>query len=86
MFQVKRYSLIYVAGLQYNGYAIILGDILESEGELIFEECTFTNWSIEMHYGIDVAVPVKTFTVINSVFINFKMLPLWSILNIKETK
>ncbi len=37
-----------------------------------------------MHYGINVAVKVKSFKVINTVFNNVKMLPLWHILNIKE--
>lgn len=73
-----------IAGLDYNAYALILADVADGEGEIIFEDCDFKNWDIQMHYGINVAVKVKTLQILNTRFENVKMLPLWHILNIKE--
>jgi len=70
--------------LDYNAYALILADVADGEGVLIFENCNFTNWNIQMHYGINVAVKVKSLQILNTIFTGVKMLPLWHILNIKE--
>ena len=74
----------FLAGLDYNAYALILADVQDGSGVLIFENCNFTNWNIQMHYGINVAVKVKSFRIINSTFNGVSMLPLWHIINIKE--
>jgi len=37
-----------------------------------------------MHYGINIAVPIKTLIITDTVFYNFTMLPLWHIINVKE--
>eukprot|EP00347_Sterkiella_histriomuscorum_P014799 403359479 len=73
-------------GLDYNAYALILADVKDGSGVLIFENCNFTNWDIQMHYGINVAVKVKSFRIINSTFNGVRMLPLWHIINIKEAQ
>ena len=39
-----------------------------------------------MHYGLNVAVRIQQFIMRNTVFLNITMLPLWHILNIKESK
>ena len=71
-------------GVDYNAYSLILANVADGTGELIFEDCNFTNWDIQMHYGINIAVQVKSLLIKNTVFQNVKMLPLWHIVNIKE--
>lgn len=37
---------IILAGLDYNAYALILADVQDGNGVLVFENCNFTNWDI----------------------------------------
>jgi hypothetical protein len=73
-----------IAGLDYNAYSLVLADVADGTGTLIFEDCTFTKWNIQMHYGINIAVKVKSLIIRNTIMSNVQMLPLWHILNIKE--
>jgi len=61
-----------------------LADGADGEGVIKFEDCNFKDWDIEMHYGINVAVKVKSFQILNTKFENIKMLPLWHTINVKE--
>lgn len=81
---ITTFVNILVAGLDYNAYSLILADVADSTGVLVLENCNFNNWNIQMHYGINVAVSLQTFKIINTTFSGIKMLPLWHILNIKQ--
>ena len=79
-----RLTYFVIAGLDYNAYALILADVADGTGILIFDSCTFTNWNIQMHYGINIAVMIQSLIIKDTVFRAVQMLPLWHILNIKE--
>ena len=57
-----------IAGLDYNAYSLIIVDIADGPGVLILESCLFSNWSIQMNYGINIAVRLQSLTINNTVF------------------
>ncbi len=46
MLGVRHTLLNFSAGLDYNAYALILADVKDGEGEIIFENCVFKDWDI----------------------------------------